>query len=360
MKGQLKFMSQYYEVIGVSSEGKELFEVEKNEEIKVHAINMSRSITPLFDLISLFKLVIFFIKTKPLIVHTHTPKAGFLGMIAAKLAFVPKRFHTVAGMPLMETTGFKRRVLELVEKITYCSASMIYPNSVGLYNFILSRKLARIDKLKVIGNGSSNGINTEYFSKKSINPTTVNQTRKDLKLDEKEFIFLFVGRIVREKGIEELIKAFLMLNHPKAKLLLVGNFEEDLDPVDYKVKFEIFNNQNIVYVGYQEDVRLYYAIANVLVFPSYREGFPNVVMQAGSMELPSIVTDINGCNEIIANGENGVIVPVKNIGELKNAMLKIMIDKNLYAYLKSNSRNYITDRFECNSIWNRILLEYES
>ena len=158
LKNQLRYMSEYYEVKAVSSPGKLLDEVSKREGVETVPVLMTRAITPIGDLKALWKLYRFMKKEQPLIVHTHTPKAGLLGMLAAKLARVPIRLHTVAGMPLMESTGTKRKILELTEKLTYNCATRVYPNSKNLSEFIIKEKFCKTSKLKVLGNGSSNGI----------------------------------------------------------------------------------------------------------------------------------------------------------------------------------------------------------
>ena len=365
LKGQLRFMaSNGFDVKGVSSEGEELREVHENEGIAVEAITMSRKITPFQDLKSLWEMWNFLRKEKPQIVHTHTPKAGIIGMLAARLAGVPHRLHTVAGLPLMEATGTKRKILNFVEKLTYSSATMVYPNSKGLYDFILQNNFTQSNKLKIIANGSSNGIDTVFFSPDQVTETERVTLREKLNIQPDDFVFVFVGRIVSDKGINELIKAFSELqtveNKPAGiKLLLVGGLENDLDPLNSETLAEINQNKDIISVGFQQDVRSFFAIADALVFPSYREGFPNVVMQAGAMGLPSIVSDINGCNEIIIEGENGLIIPPKNVEKLKEKMLTLAKDKNLYTKLKGNSRRMIENRYEQSVVWNALLEEYE-
>ena len=365
LKGQLRFMtSNGFDVKGVSSEGEELREVRENEGIVMEAINMSRKITPFQDLKSLWEMWNFLRKEKPQIVHTHTPKAGIIGMLAARLAGVPHRLHTVAGLPLMETTGIKRKILNFVEKLTYSSATRVYPNSKGLYDFILQNNFTQSNKLKIIANGSSNGINTTFFSPEQVSETEKAALREKLNIQPDDFVFVFVGRIVSDKGINELIKAFSELqtveNKPTdIKLLLVGGLENDLDPLNPETLAEINQNRDIISVGFQQDVRPFFAISDALVFPSYREGFPNVVMQAGAMGLPSIVSDINGCNEIIIEGENGLIIPSKNVEKLKEKMLTLAKDKNLYAKLKENSRRMIENRYEQSVVWKALLEEYE-
>ena len=365
LKGQLRFMaSNGFDVKGVSSEGEELREVHENEGIAVEAITMSRKITPFQDLKSLWEMWNFLRKEKPQIVHTHTPKAGIIGMLAARLAGVPHRLHTVAGLPLMEAMGIKRKILNFVEKLTYSSATRVYPNSKGLYDFILQNNFTQSNKLKIIANGSSNGIDTTFFSPDQVAEIERVTLREELKIQPDDFVFVFVGRIVSDKGINELIKAFSELqtveNKPAGiKLLLVGGLENDLDPLNPETLAEINQNKDIISVGFQQDVRSFFAIADALVFPSYREGFPNVVMQAGAMGLPSIVSDINGCNEIIIEGENGLIIPSKNVEKLKEKMLTLAKDKNLYTKLKGNSRRMIENRYEQSVVWNALLEEYE-
>ena len=366
LKGQLRFMaSNGFDVKGVSSEGEELKEVRENEGIVMEAINMSRKITPFQDLKSLWEMWNFLRKEKPQIVHTHTPKAGIIGMLAARLAGVPHRLHTVAGLPLMEATGIKRKILNFVEKLTYSSATRVYPNSKGLYDFILQNHFTQSNKLKIIANGSSNGINTTFFSPEQVSETEKAALREKLNIQPDDFVFVFVGRIVSDKGINELIKAFSQLQTAEnneqigIKLLLVGGLESDLDPLNPETLAEINQNRDIISVGFQQDVRPFFAISDALAFPSYREGFPNVVMQAGAMGLPSIVSDINGCNEIIVEGENGLIIPPKNVEKLKEKMLTLAKDKNLYTKLKENSRRMIENRYEQSLVWKALLEEYE-
>ncbi|MBD8084622.1 glycosyltransferase family 4 protein [Chryseobacterium sp. GCR10] len=351
-------MSEHFEVIGITSPGKEIYDVEEAEKIRVVPVVMSRKITPVQDLIALWKTYKLLKKENPHIVHTHTPKAGMIGMLAAKLAKVPVRLHTVAGLPLMETTGTKRKILNKVEKLTYACATKIYPNSKGLYNFIVKEKFTDIEKLKVIASGSSNGIDTAFFSVSNVSHEHTERLKNSLNIHSNDFIFIFVGRLVKDKGINELVAAFSKIKNPDARLLLVGPMEDDLDPLLSEVNEEIKNNTNIISVGFQQDVRPYFALADALVFPSYREGFPNVVMQAGAMGLPSIVSDINGCNEIVVEGLNGRIIPVKNEDALRMAMENFMTNKMELSQLKNNARSMITKRYEQSVVWDALLKEY--
>lgn len=363
LRGQLRFMSENgYEVIGVSSSGEALKEVEINEGVAVVSIEMTRTISPLKDLQALYKLIKFFKKEKPQIVHTHTPKAGLLGMMAAKITRVPNRLHTVAGMPLTVATGNKRRLLDQMERLTYFCATKIYPNSYGLEKIIIDNKYTSKNKLKVIAKGSSNGIDTTQFDPSSVSETSKKRIRKELGINDNDFIFLFVGRIVKDKGINELIKAFSELSseYPHIHLVLAGRYEMNLNPITLETKSTIELNSRIHPVGFQSEIKDYFAFADVLTFPSYREGFPNVVMQAAAMQLNSIVSNINGCNEIVKNGENGWIVPVENSDELKNRMEWCINNQAQSKEMGLKSRQIMVADYERNFVWHEILKEYRS
>ena len=360
LKGQLKFMSDTYEVIAVSSNGEMLNEVKLHEGVKVIPINMSRTISPFKDIKALIQLYFLFKKEKPLIVHTHTPKAGILGMIAAKIAGVPNRLHTVAGLPLLLAKGNRRKVLNLVEKVTYTCATEVFPNSFGLKDIIINHKFCNPSKLKVLANGSSNGVNSKYFDPSLYTENENEELKSNIGIERNDFVFIFVGRLVSDKGIKEMINAFKRLNNEVGliKLVLVGPLESHLDPLHEKTLKEIESNDNIINVGLQYDVRPYFAIADILVFPSYREGFPNVIMEAGAMGLPSIVTNINGCNEIIIDGENGWIIPVKDEEAIYNKMKYCIENPNEVVKSATISRGLITSRYEQKIIWEALLEEY--
>ena len=361
LEGQLRFMQHYFEVTAISSEKAYLEKIGNREGVSTHHLEMTRQITPFSDLVSLVKLTFYFFKVRPDIVHSHTPKAGIVGMAAAFLARVPHRFHTVAGLPLLEETGIKRKMLDFVEKLTYLLASRVYPNSNGLKEIILQNGYCKASKLKVLANGSTNGINTTYFSNDHFSFAQKEELKARYDIHDTDFVFIFVGRLVTDKGINELIAAFkkLKINHPTAKLLLAGPLETELDPLLPQTLEAIENVKQIKAVGYQQDVRLFFSISHCLVFPSYREGFPNVVMQAGAMELPSIVSNINGCNEIIVPSQNGVIIPTKDEKTLLEAMIELMKNKAYYTQLRDNARPMIVNRYEQQVVWKDILKEYQ-
>jgi glycosyltransferase involved in cell wall biosynthesis len=360
IKGQMHFMSENgFDVTMISAGGKEIKEVIKNENCKHLIFPLTRKITPIKDVTAVIKLYTYLKREKPQIVHTHTPKAGIVGMLASYLAGVPIRLHTVAGLPLMEAKGIKRKLLNFVEKVTYACATKVYPNSKGLYDFIVEEELISSIKMKIIANGSSNGIDTSYFDSERILENQREEFLTRLNIQKKDFVFVFVGRLVGDKGINELIDAFARIKDSNVKLLLVGGLESDLDPLKSETIHEIDNNKNIISVGFQKDVRPYFAISHCLVFPSYREGFPNVVLQAGAMGLPSIVSNINGCNEIIQEGINGSIIPSKDRESLYKVMHKIISDEAWRKQLAGNARDIIVSHYEQKLVWDALLIEYK-
>jgi glycosyltransferase involved in cell wall biosynthesis len=296
-------------------------------------------------------------RIKPNILHTHTPKAGLIGMVAGFLAGVPVRVHTVAGLPWMETSGGVRKFYKLFESLTYVFATKIYPNSHRLLNFLIDELPFASKKYKVIGSGSSNGIDIDHFSIDAIIESK-EKLRDSNCLPQDAFVWVFIGRIVKDKGINELVEAFLTMG-PNHILLLVGPFENDQNPISPKTISLIENNLNIRTYGFQEDIRPFLKLSDALVFPSYREGFPNVPMQAAAMCLPQIVTDINGCNEIVIQRVTGLIVPLKNVQALSEAMLELANDFELREKMSTNSRSLITKRYLRHDIWNLIEEEYE-
>lgn len=362
LENQPRFFSKYFDVTLVSSNKEKLEEIANEQGVKYFPLEITRKITPLQDLICLVQLVRFLRKQKPRFVHSHTPKAGIVGMLAAYIARVPIRVHTVAGLPLMEATGFKRTVLNWVEKLTYKCATKVYPNSKGLQDFIVQNKYCPPQKLKVIGSGSSNGIDTSYFDPEQVSPAHLVVLKDELNIKPKDFVFCFAGRLVKDKGINELIDAFVQISkkYSSAKLLIVGHTEADLDPLLPETLHNIEFNERIIEIGFQKDIRPYLAIANVFTFPSYREGFPNVVLQSNAMGVPCIVSDINGCNEIIKQGENGVIIPVKNSLILKQQMEFFIENPNHLKATKSEIRNFIKSKFERKVFWKLLLEEYKT
>jgi glycosyltransferase involved in cell wall biosynthesis len=362
LENQPNFFSKYLNLTLVSSDEEQLAKVASDQGVQYFPLEMTRKITPLQDLRCLVRLVRFLRQENPYFVHSHTPKAGIIGMLAAYITGVPVRMHTVAGLPLMEATGVKRWFLNMVERITYFCSTHVYPNSKGLETLILQNKFCTPKKIKVLGSGSSNGIDTSYFNPEMVLQAQQVALKNELSIEPKDFVFCFVGRLVKDKGVNELIDAFIQISkkHLNVKLLIVGHTEADLDPLLPLTLHNIEFNERIIEVGFQKDIRPYLAIADLFTFPSYREGFPNVILQANAMGVPCIVSNINGCNEIIKQGVNGVIIPVKNTQILRQQMEFFIENPNHLKASKSEIRNVIKSKFERKVFWKLLLEEYKT
>ena len=323
-----------YEVLALSSPDADLKELGEREGVRTIGVAMERRVSLLKDFVSLFQLIRVFRREKPDMVHSMTPKAGLLCMVAAKMTNVPVRLHTFTGLVWPTSSGFSRKILMMTDKITCACATHVVPEGEGVKQD-LQRCITR-KPLKVLGYGNVKGVNLDYWK------------RTSSLVESQMFTFVFVGRIVREKGINELVSAFVRLNkkHTDTRLLLVGPYEENLDPILPETKRVIDECEAIEAVGSQKDVRPFYEQSDVLVFPSYREGFPNVVIEAGAMDLPSIVTDINGSREIIVDQENGLIIPPCDEDALYSAMEWMFNHPEERKRMGQKSRKMVADRYE--------------
>ena len=336
-RDMLKELSREYEVVAVSSPGRDLDEVGEREGVRTIAVPMERHISLVKDLKSLWRMWRVLKHEKPDMIHSMTPKAGLMSMMGGWLARVPVRVHTFTGLVWPTSTGLKRLILMATDRLTCACATHIIPEGEGVKNDLLNHNITQ-KPIKVLGYGNIKGIDLQHY-----NPELFHK-----RLDDAGFTFVFVGRIVRDKGMNELISAFDRLHHehPETRLVLVGRREDNLDPVSQKTLDRIERGDGIEAVGGQHDVRPFYAEADALVFPSYREGFPNVVIEAGAMGLPSIVTDINGSREIIIDGENGVIIPPQNEQALYQAMKHFVENPDEIRALATSARPLIASRFE--------------
>lgn len=357
VKDLLSDLKEKYEVMLLSSPGSEWEEVRKQHpDVKCIELTMERHISPVKDLKSLWQLWCTFRKEKPQMVHSMTPKAGMLCMVAARLAGVPVRIHTFTGLVFPTAVGLKRKILMATDWLTCACATHIIPEGEGVKNDLLNNGITK-KPIKVLGYGSCQGINLERFDR---TPDVMAESEK--LHEEGVFTFIAVGRLVSDKGINELVEAFVKLNkeHLNLRLILVGPEEEKLDPLKSETIRSIAKYSAIDAVGVKSDVRPWFAASDVAVLASYREGFPNVVIEAGAMGLPSIVTDINGCNEIIIDGQNGVIIPPKNEEALYAAMKHFVDEPSEVERMAANARSLIVSRYDQQMVWDALLKEYQS
>lgn len=343
-----------YEVVAVSSPGEAMREIAERERVRTAAVPMERHISPLRDLKSLVGLIRVFRRERPVMVHSMTPKAGLLSMMAAWVCRVPVRLHTFTGLVFPTATGLTRKILILTDRITCACATHIVPEGEGVKDDLIDHHITR-KPLKVLGHGNVRGIDLAHY-----NPGLPEVRAEAAKIRRPGvFTFVFVGRLVRDKGIDELVEAFGRLNgeFPATRLILVGRQEPELDPLKPETLSEIDDNENIEAVGQQSDVRPWLAASDTFVFPSYREGFPNVVIEAGAMGLPSIVTDINGSREIIVEGKNGAVIPPRDADALCSAMRRFLTDSPATQVLARQARPLVASRYE-QSYVRRCLKEY--
>ncbi len=363
LPGQMHFMQQNgFEVIMISADGKEREEVIENEGCRHVIVPMTRQITPLQDLKCLMNLIRIFKKEKPDIVHTHTPKAGLLGMLAAKICGVKIRIHTVAGLPLMAEKGFKYRLLKYIEKITYAAANHVWPNSYSLKKFISQQQLAHADKLLVIAQGSTNGINLNRFNKQVLVDAVIMQVKSSINFSERNIYLLCIGRLVYDKGIVELVKAFIQVQkkNPHLKLVLVGDYEELLDPLPGDILNEIENNSGIIHIRWTNYVEYYMALAQLFIFPSHREGFPNVLLQAGAMELPILCSTIPGNIDIVIHKQTGLLFEKGNIEQIIEHIEYAMGNADKMKKMSYNLYLTVNEKYQREKIWENILEKYRS
>lgn len=379
--GQLKYLNQYFDIVAVAKDDGRLQKVKVREGVRVADAPIERPISLINDIIALIWLIKFFKKEKPWCVHANTPKASLLAMIAAWVCRVPHRIYTVTGLRYQgASTRMFKFILQTMERVTCTCATKVIPEGQGVLKTLKEDHITN-KPLEVIWNGNINGKDTSFFSVESLQESckidngnkelsiakgrsVKDAIRKELHFTDNDFVFIFVGRIVNDKGMTELSKAMQNLLQRdyqlNPKLLLVGDFESKLDPLSPKDEHFFKNSNSVLFVDYQKDVRPYLAAADALVFPSYREGFPNVVLEAGCMGLPSIVTDINGCNEIIKEGVNGRIIPSRDSNALFVAMDWMLTHLSDIKNMASNSRRLIQERYEQKDVWKALLNMYNS
>jgi len=369
-----ELVDEGYDVVAVSSPGDDLTRFGEQEGVRTIAVPMERRISPMKDLKSLWRMWRVLRRERPDMVHSMTPKAGLVTMLAGWLARVPVRIHTFTGLVFPTSTGLKRRLLMATDWLTCACATHVIPEGEGVKADLLNHGITH-KPLKVLGYGNIKGVDLDHWNREAVEdhaqcimhnaqtpPLAPPLCERGGEMPEEPplcerggevdaaapFRFVFVGRIVGDKGINELVAAFKRLHDelPDTKLTLVGSYEENIDPVKPETRAEIERNPAIDAVGSQSDVRPYYVAADALVFPSYREGFPNVVLEAGAMGLPSIVTDINGSREIIIEGRNGTIVPPRDEKALFRAMRHWATHRDEVARLAAEARPLIASRFE--------------
>lgn len=348
----LKMMEGGYEITAISSPGEKMQRFQNSTpDIKCVEVPMKRQIALGSDVKSLWKMMSVLRKERPIMIHSMTPKAGMISMVAGWLTGVPVRVHTFTGLVWPTSMGWKRKVLMMTDRLTCACATHVIPEGQGVMNDLKNGHITN-KPLKVLGYGNVKGIDLDVF----------NPLRFDAQKTNK-FTFLFVGRIVGDKGINELVEAFIRIQeeYPNTQLQLVGNYNTGTDPVSPQTYQRMMSHEAIHTVGpkFGDDLLKEYAQADCFVMPSYREGFPNTVIEAGAMGLPCVVTDINGSREIIDSGKNGLIVPSKDVDSLYKAMRTMLCDDAARMRMASNARPMIACRFDKKFVQACLISYYE-
>lgn len=357
LRNQPRFLASALSTVSVellTSPGSESPQITDTEGLPLHHVPMARGISPFKDFLSLCATIRLLWRLKPTIVHSYTPKAGLVAMLAAWLCRVPVRIHTFTGLIFPTQTGFKQRLLIWTDRLICACATQVVPESQGvkhdLRRFAITRK-----PLALIGHGNIAGVDTSHFDRETDDIAEQSgELAGRLQLSGDEFVFCYVGRLNRDKGITELLNAFDTLPR-QARLIMVGVLDVT-SPIGEQELSVIERHERIHALGFFADIRPALHLADVLVLPSYREGFPNVVLQAGAMELPVIATDVNGSNEAIEPGVNGWLVPARCTVALHEAMRAAMeTPADLRRQMGERARQRIQQRFEQKQHWQNMV-----
>jgi lipopolysaccharide/colanic/teichoic acid biosynthesis glycosyltransferase/glycosyltransferase involved in cell wall biosynthesis len=343
-----------FEVILVTSPGPDLEAVETREGIEVHTVPMVREIAPLRDLRALLRLTRLLRRLAPDVVNAGTPKAGFLGMLAARRAGVPIRVYTLRGLRLETARGLRRRLLTHAEKSAARAAHRVVAVSPSLRRRSVELGLAPEEKIEVLGPGTSNGVDPERFAATPERRRAAETMRRELGLPAGAPVIGFVGRLTRDKGIRELLDAFerIRSRRPDARLLLVGDFEPG-DPVSERVRERVREHPSIHFAGFTPDPAPCYLLMDVLAFPSHREGFPNAPLEAAAAGVPTVGFAATGTVDAVVDGETGRLVSVGDVEALARGLEAYLEDAELRRAHGEAARERVLAELSDRRVWER-------
>ncbi len=361
LRGQAAFMrDRGYRLTAVTSPGDALSAFGRSEGIDVYPVEMSRRVSPAADVESLARLVALLVRLKPNLVHAHTPKGGLLGMIAATLARVPARIYHMRGLPLMTAHGRQRKLLTATERTSCALASRVLAVSASLREVALENRLCVAGKVAVLAGGSGNGVDTDRFDRSRIAPDVGQKLRATLGIPAEAAVVGFVGRLVRDKGVVELGDAFRALkkSHPGAHLIVGGPFEErDAVPVETRRFLE--EDSHVHVMGFVADTAPIYAAIDVLALPTYREGFPNVPLEAAAMRVPVVATRVEGCVDAVVDGVTGILIPPRDASALVQALETYLNSPSLRRAHGDAGRARVEKSFRRERIWEALASVYD-
>jgi len=359
--GQIGFLKKRgFEVHVISSAGEMGQQFSQSEAVPFFPITMTRAVTPRKDLFALFELWRQFRKTKPDIVHSHTPKAGLLGTLAARLAGVPVVFLSVFGLPQMTSGGMKKAMMNFLTRLECLLAHCVWTDSFSMRNYVIGHKLCSSRKAVVLGNGSVKGVDAEkIFSPNIYNIDTRHEIRARHGIPKESLVIGFVGRIVGDKGMHELAEAWRTLSPSRTDLhlLLVGP-REVRDPLLPQDDHLFRTDARIHLIGMCSEVPAYLAAMDIFVMPSYREGFGLTNIEASAMELPIVTTRIPGCVDSVKDGVTGKLVPPRDVDSLIQAIQAYLDDATLRRRHGQAGRERVLRDFRPDFIWEDLHKEY--
>lgn len=342
LSGRLRMLREAgFRVTLVSSPGELLSGTAASEGVEAVAVPMERRIAPWADLVSLMRLWRLLRRLKPDVVEFSTPKAGLLGMLAATLCGVPQRVYMLRGLKLETATGFKRQVLGVAERIASGCAHRVLCNSASLRARALGLRLAPARKLDILGQGSSNGVDIARFSP---GPSEV---RRQLGIAPEAHVAGFVGRLTRDKGLPELVCAFdsILRAEPHTHLLLVGWFDAAEDSLDPVLQARIRRHPRIHLTGFVEDTADYYRAMDVMVLPTWREGFPNVVLEAAASGIPVVTTHSTGSRDSVVPEVTGLMIPPGYPEAISEAVLRLLRDPERRLRMGRAARAWVLEHY---------------
>ena len=354
---------EYAEVVLASSDFPKLHWLEKELDVTIFATDIIRRITPLRDLVSIFKLCRFLRRKKFDIVHAHTPKAGLIGMISSFLAGIPNRVYTIHGLPIEGAKGLIWFSLWLSEWLSYKLATSLLAVSPSLKQLAIDEKLCPANKIQVLGQGSACGIDIGRFSWSESLTEEGRRVKAKHNIPDDAIVMGFLGRVVPDKGIKALVQAFEKLQEvvPESFLLLIGELETIHGALDDKTIQSIKNNEHISYNDeFVNNVLPYYAAMDIIVYPSRHEGFGLVLIEAAALELPVIATKVTGCVDAVVDEVTGLLVEVDNVQQLFSAMLRLVNDPELRNEMGQQGRQRVKDIYDSELLIARHINLYKS
>lgn len=359
LSGQPKLMrEQGWEVLLVSADGREVYQICRFEGVQHEIIPFVKGVNFVEDCISFLLLIQLLRKEKPDVIHSYDSKAGFLGMLAAKFVGIPHRIHSITQMPVHANNP--QQGFTLLEKWTFSNATSLWVNSSGMLSFFTSISNLDPSKFTLLGHGSTLGVDLEKFSRQVLKENHLVAATMRILPGENDFVILAVGKLIKKKGIEDLVAAFLSSKIvSSSKLVLIGTFEKEVDPLDQEILQTIREHPRVVQIDWTDHVEHHLALADVLVQPSHEEGFSNILLEAAAMQVPIICSSCVGNTSLIKQKKTGLVFPVGEVSVLKEALEFAYVKRDVLAGYADTLYQEVKEKFDRNSMRQLQLERYQ-